>query len=168
LPPSSRPAAHTLETKVSPLHSSSRTWQERGQPAALFQPDLAGTLPGREHAAVFPTAPENVTGYRGRAHLHRAEARAPIAVKTVARDIPGITGPQIETITPVPFHTIGGEHDRRADRIAGKTVASVSGQLVVRHKPVPTRDLDAAPFVPLHDAMPDDEEPNPQQVNSMP
>src|SRR5208282_6295797 len=27
--PSSRPAAHTLETKVRPLHSSSRTWQER-------------------------------------------------------------------------------------------------------------------------------------------
>jgi len=40
--------------------------------------------------------------------------------------------------------------------------------LVVRHEAVPARDLDAAAFVALHDAVPNDEQPDAQEVHAVP
>ena len=140
---------------------------DEGQSAAFLQPDLAGTFPFGQQAAVFAAAPEYVPGDGGGAHFQGAEARTPVPVETVAGDVPRVAREQVKAVAFVPFDAVGREHDRRPDRFAGETVAPVAGELVVRHKAVPAGDLDAAPFVPLQDAVPDDEKPNAQQMHSV-
>src|ERR1035441_307091 len=140
---------------------------DEGQSAAFLQPHLTGTLPFGQQGAVFAAAPEYVPGDGGGAHFHGAEARAPVPVETVPGDVPRIARQEVESIPFVPFDAARREHDRRTDRFAGETMAPVAGELVVRHKAVPPGDLHAAPFVSLKDTVPDNENPNAQEMHSV-
>ena len=46
-------------------------------------------------------------------------------------------------------------------------MTSVSGELVIRHETVPAGYLNAAPFVTLHDTVPNDEQPDAQQMHAV-
>ena len=70
-------------------------------------------------------------------------------------------------VAAVPFHPVGGEHDRRADLLTAETVAPIAGELVVHHKAVPAGDLDAAPFVCHEDIPPEEENPYPQEMHAV-
>ena len=47
-------------------------------------------------------------------------------------------------------------------------MAPVAGELIVGDEAVPAGDLDAATLVILEDAVPNDEQPNAQEMNTVP